>query len=452
MISSSESDLDSYDSSSAVERKVAYGNRRIISLTPEFRSYARERRYLHKLRKQEKKRALNLLAKSAPTSARMKRPLLRREREPSDSDQENEGLAELKKFARRKMRPSAFSEDSDVPNLRMPTLSEPYPTLKRVDPLFTGCLTDFRLGEPELEESERSCPPLPEEFREGAVVATRNMVMLEAFRSLQLGVRYQIAAYRYERGSFQERQVWARRGLALSMHALSRTHLSLIEMSAEASEEQKARAILRDYVPRDARAYLEDPAFFRAEARSGELPGRPTPPAARTPSTPASRAVSTPVPPAVQLATTVAVTPAPTDNPASGGDAPAPGYAPIADARTTAQQIPTAKPQPQPQLPPAVQEPAPAAPPAAGAAAFPLALPSQGSLYPRWRPFPSRSPGYREGPRYGKRPFRSRSPARPATQGSTSRPAWEQRKEPRYPDRDRDDREGERMGPRSRRF
>jgi hypothetical protein len=202
MDTSSESELDSYDSSSAIERKIAYGNRHIIPITDESRREARQRRLLHKIRKREKRRTHHPSGRSTSSSSRKKFPIRRKDREESDSAEEGEGMTEYKRFARRKMRPPSLSDDSDAGRMKLPRRAqEPFATLARVDPLFTGCLTDFKLSEPEITAAKESCPPLPEEFREGAVVASTNSLGQEAFEAGQLGVRYQTAAYRLDAGT-----------------------------------------------------------------------------------------------------------------------------------------------------------------------------------------------------------------------------------------------------------
>jgi hypothetical protein len=362
----------------------------------------------------------------------------RRERPESDSEEDGEAIRDYKKFVRRKRRPRTPVSDSDPSDALDPHQTEPYKSLKTMDPLFTGCLTDFVLTKDSVDEYRAMDPGLPNTFRDGAVVAAKDPLQLEAFRTLQLGSHYMIEAV----GNPLERRELCKKGLALSLHALSRTHLALIERSAAASEEQKARATLRDYVPREARAYLEDPTFFRTEAGSAELPGTPS----MSPASPmATRMVSTPTPPAVQQPATAPTATPVAETPADRHD----DTPPAADTAPIPQQVPGQGPQAIP------QRQAPLAIPTPPNTSFPLTLPPSRSPTLGWGTPPTRT----RGPPYmgtqiwttGWKPGRHRFPVNLTARTTLLRGPREQGRAPRDGGKRRDDRERDRVRDRSRR-
>jgi hypothetical protein len=174
--------------------------------------------------------------------------------------------------------------------------------LKGSDSLFHGCITDFQLTTHELEAIVKNDPGVTEPFNDGCRVAAGQQTLQVAVASLQRAVHFQFAALKQVSQGDWRGQFNMMRATQLLLHGLSRVHVTLIGETAEATEERKARAALRQYVPRDVIPWLEDQAFFRPGAGSGGLPGGP-PTDPTSPSTPtepgtapSARTVATPTP------------------------------------------------------------------------------------------------------------------------------------------------------------
>jgi hypothetical protein len=443
---SSESELHSLDSDDTVIRKVDHMERKAGRLR-RGRSTSQPRREHLPTLKERTERIREAREAALSDLSRMKRyPRL-----PTTRPRPDEGSVtpseRLGYFGERTKRlpffsdtpdlfgphPSAFAQEPPQPGPQF-TDNEIFLFLKGSDQLFHGCLTDFQLSSKELEGLVKDDPGISEPFTDGCRVAAGQQALQIALGALQMAAHYQIAAIKESATGSGLGQFQTMRAMQLLLHGLSRVHVALIGETAEATEERKARAALRQFVPRDVIPWLEDQSFFRPGAGSGGLPGGTPvttpglPPGTPTESdttgatsaTPESRR---PEPPATGTPTITQSAPHPTPQPVPQ---PAPQQIPI--------QILLQPPGPQTQAPLTIAT--------ATAPGFPLTLPTQQrdtSLFATPR---KRSPGQRSSTFASQhypttRPWTSN---RPPSRSPGARPAWPPRSgPPRGRTGDRDD-------------
>lgn len=470
-MSSSESPLDSLDSDTTVVRKVARMNARgklALPLRGSRGSSSSVRRKDKKSPREYVSKAQHILQLNFEKDATARRLAERREAlEVSSDDEPVDGVrrdrfGNPKKYFLSKWDkpPRNISMTEKEENEVLPQVEEAsqftYPELflflKGSDPLFHGCISDFQISTREMDALATGDPELMEPFTDGASVMAGNPELRSAFETLQRAIHFQMFGYTTTRILPGTSQWSYMRSLQLMCHALSRVHAALIGETAAVSEERKTRTALKQFVPRDTAAWLDDPTFFRGEAGSTRLPGETTPSTAASPGdTSSPHPTRTPASPR-----------RPSSIPGTEFGGPRAEPVPISTPPTpipqqTPQQIPI-----QILLQPPATQPGftPLAVPPTSSTGFPLTLPQ--------KPFPQsryatsfRSPGRRrrfleqKASAFTPRSQSASRPGLPPQSGSRSpgaRPVWPARSEPQYRRADDNDRPRSTVMGRGRRF
>jgi hypothetical protein len=256
--------------------------------------------------------------------------------------------------------------------------------LKASDPQFHGCLTDFQLSPAEWSNLLTSDDGPVGRFSDGATVMVGDDELLNAFDNLQLSSHYLIRGLTYFPRDATTAASQISSGLTLLLDALAKVHLFLIRDAGDASEEQKQRAAVRNHVPREAKAFLDDPSFFPSGAGGGTLSGTRSSAHGTSrapPSSAPSAAAPHPTPPSVLVyPITVAAPPMGETRLAISSDGPA-----AARANTTPQTQAEPEQQQQHQQPQPLTAPSQGAQPSSPATPrpFPLAPPSPRVAQPR---------------------------------------------------------------------